>query len=147
MNFKRFETQVPSEYQELTFISNNGTQYIDTGLKGSDLADCELEIVMRDNTTNLSAYNFNGTYLSGSTAQFGLVATSNSECRSSMNFGFADAISTTGLNISEFHTIYATNGLQKVDNTVVGTLNFGILNGGNFLLFARIPSKSFILSN
>jgi hypothetical protein len=137
MNFKRFGTQVPTEYQEFTFIANSGTQYIDTGLKGSDLADCEVEIVMRNDTTLTTAYNFNGTYLSGSTAQFGLVATSSSECRSSMNFGFADAISTIGLNLSDFHTIYATNGLQKVDNTVVGTLNFGTLNNGSFLLFAR----------
>jgi hypothetical protein len=143
MNFKQYRTQVPSEYQELTFIANSGTQYIDTGLKGSDLADCELEIVMRNDTTILTAFNFNGSYLSGATAQLGLVATSGSECRSSMNFGFADAISTTELNISEFHTIYATNGLQKVDNTVVGTLNFGTLNNGSFLLFARTdPSRT-----
>jgi hypothetical protein len=141
MNFKRYRTQVPSEYQELTFIANSGTQYIDTGLKGSDLADCELEIVMRNDTAITTGFNFNGAYLSGSTAQLGLVATSSSECRSSMNFGFADAISTTGLNLSDFHTIYATNRLQKVDNTVVGTLNFGTLNNGSFLLFARTDSN------
>ena len=137
MNFKKFITHVPSEYQELTAIANLGTQYINTGLKGSDLEGCELEIVMKNDTTITTAYNFNGTYVSGSAAQFGLVATSSSECRASINFGFTTAISLTGLNLSDFHTIYATNGLQKVDNTVVGTLNFGTLNDNNFLLFAR----------
>lgn len=137
MAIKKYQTRVPIEYQELNAISNTGTQYIDTGLKGSDLVDCEVEIVMRNNTTTTTRYMFNGSYLSGSTAQFGLVATSNSECRASINYGFTDAISVTGLSLSDYHIIYAKSGLQKVDNTTVGTLNFGTLNNGNFLLFAR----------
>ena len=136
---KKYQTRVPNEYQEVDFIYNNYNQktYIDTGFISSDLYDCEIEMIMRNDSTTTTAYNFNGAYESGKTSQFGLVATDNNTCRVSINFGFTDAVSVTGLSINSFHTIYVRSGLQKVDNVTVGSNVFGTLNSLPFLLFAR----------
>lgn len=141
MALKKYSPRVPREYQEIEYLKCNGTQYIDTGLVGSDLTDCEVEIVMRNDSNYVTYYNFNGAYLSGSTAQLGLVATEDSYCRASLNFGFENPLGVTGLLLSQFHSIYATSGLQKVDGVTIDTLDFGSLTGQNFLLFARTQSN------
>lgn len=143
----RYELRVPRDYQEIEYLKCNGTQYIDTGLVGSDLSNCEIEAIIKNETTDTTAYNFNGAFLSGSTAQFGLVATSSTECRATINFGFVSAIGVTNLALSQYHTFYIKNGLQKVDGVTIDTLNLGTLNGQKFLLFARTNSSDSSITN
>ena len=128
---------LPEEYQEVEYIKSTGTQYIDTGLIGTDLTDKEIELTIKNNTTGLNQYNFNGAYLAGKVTQIGTVATSNTTCRCSINFGFTDAVGVDSLDITRFHKLYAKDGLQKVNNVQIGTKSFGSLNEYSFLLFAR----------
>lgn len=134
---KRYSIRVPSEYQEVEYLLNSGTQYIDTGLIGTDLYNCEIELTMSNESDITTRYNLNGAYKSGFTTHIGTVATSTTECRVSMNFGFADAVGITGLSNYQFHTIYLSDGIQKVDNVQIGTLSYGPASSLRFLIFAR----------
>ena len=137
INGEKYLPRVPSEYQEVAYLQNSGTQYIDTGLIGTDLYGCEIEITMSNESDVTTQYNFNGAYKSGNAVQLGLVATSATECRASMNFGFIDAASMSGLSNHQFHTLYLSDGLQKVDNVRIGTSSYGTASSLRFFLFAR----------
>lgn len=129
--------QLPEEYTQLDFITTTGTQYIDTGLIGTDLTDKEIELTIKNNTTGLNQFNFNGVYQLGKSTQMGTVATSTTTCRCAINFGFTDSVGVDGLDITKFHKLYVKDGLQKVNNVQIGTTSFGSLNEYHFLLFAR----------
>lgn len=129
--------KLPDGYIKADYIESNGTQYIDTGLIGTDLSDSEIELTIKNNTTGLNEYNFNGAYQTGKITQMGTVATSDTTCRCTINFGFTVGAGTDGLDITKFHKLYAKNGLQKANNVQVGTESFGSLNEYPFLLFAR----------
>lgn len=137
INGEKYLPRVPSEYQEVAYLQNSGTQYIDTGLIGTDLYDCEIELIISNESDLATQYNFNGAYKSGFTTQLGLVATSATECRASMNFGFSDAVGVTGLSNHQFHTLYLSDGLQKVDNIQINTVSYGTASSLHFFLFAR----------
>ncbi|MCR4794271.1 MAG: hypothetical protein K5898_03695 [Ruminococcus sp.] len=137
INGEKYLLRVPSAYQEVEYLQNSGTQYIDTGLIGTDLYGCEIEITMSNESDVTTQYNFNGAYKSGFATQLGLVATSATECRASMNFGFIDAASMPGLSNHQFHTLYLSDGLQKVDNVRIGTSSYGTASSLRFFLFAR----------
>lgn len=129
--------KLPDGYIKADYIESNGTQYIDTGLIGTDLSDSEIELTIKNNTTGLNEYNFNGAYQTGKITQMGTVATSDTTCRCTINFGFTEGAGANGLDITKFHKLYAKNGVQKVNNAQVDTKNFGSLNEYPFLLFAR----------
>ena len=128
---------LPDGYTQVEYLESTGTQYIDTGLIGTDLTDKEIELTIKNNTTGLNKYNFNGAYQVEKSTQMGTVATSNTTCRCSINFGFTDAVGVDSLDITRFHKLYAKDGLQKANNVQIGTKSFGSLNEYSFLLFAR----------
>jgi hypothetical protein len=138
MNFKKFGTQVPSDYQELTFIANSGTQYIDTGLVGTDLYGCEIEICMKvTKTTPANLYYLNGAYVAGHTTQSGLIREDDEYAHSVVNMGFNSPSYSGSIALSDWHTIYTSDGIQKIDGVIFSNKTYGTLNNLRYLLFAR----------
>lgn len=139
------QIELPSGCKKLEYIESTGNQYIDTGIPVNTLNNPKFEIKMKITSSNLDAYALNGSYVYGQAVQFGLAITSSTKARVTMNCGFASPVNYTDINKNDFHTLYLSNGLQKVDNIVIGessTINLEE-NNYNFYLFGRNGSITF----
>lgn len=147
---KQYAARLPFEYQEVEYIENYISEYIDTGLTGADMIDCEIEICMQVLISNANEFMLQGAYESGHTAQIGLVTVDENTVRCSMNLAFAEAVMVSGFSKADFHTLYLTSGLQKVDGVQVGTSQtVATLTTNQFLIFGRynqVGSSSITIS-
>lgn len=137
------KSKLPGDYTELEYIESTGTQYIDTGIPANISVDPKFEVKMKITSSKLNDYALNGSYVYGQVVQFGLVVTSSTKARVTMNCGFASPVVYTDINKNDFHTLYLSNGLQKVDNIVIGESSIINLeeNNYNFYLFGRNGSE------
>lgn len=136
-----FEWKLPNQ---LEYLESTGTQYIDTGFLSKDLADKSLYIRMKT-TGDASSYAYNGAYhISGTglTIQFGLLATSDTLCRTTLNHFDPSYLNVTNLQKSEFTemmmtpTEYWVNGEFKTTHEQTSVDK--ILETNNpFLIFGR----------
>lgn len=133
-----------AEYTELEYLESTGTQYINTGFLSNQLYDKSLYIKMKTTGDTLS-YAYNGAYhISGTglTIQFGLLATSDTLCRTTLNHFDPSYLNVTNLQKSEYTemmitpTEYWVNGELK--STHEQTSVDKILETNNpFLIFGR----------
>ena len=132
-------------YTELNYLESTGTQYIDTGIPANMFVDPKFEVKMKITSSKLNDYALNGSYVYGQAVQFGLVVTSSTKARVTMNCGFASPVGYTDVNKNDFHTLYLSNGLQKVDNIVIGESSIINVeeNNYNFYLFGRNGDKTY----
>lgn len=142
MNFKQFKKKLPDTYQELEYIQSGSlhlqTGYIDTGLVGTDLYGCEIETCMKVTViTSYNLYYLNGAYEAGHAAQTGLIREDTEYVHSVVNMGFNTALYSGSIALSDWHTIYTSDGIQKTDGIIVGNETYGTLNNLHYLLFAR----------
>ena len=136
-----FKWKLPNQ---LEYLESTGTQYIDTGFLSKDLADKSLYIRMKT-TGGTSSYAFNGAYHTsgtGLTIQFGLLATSDTLCRTSLNHFDPSYLNVMNLQKSEYTemmmtpTEYWVNGEFKANHEQTSVDN--ILETNNkFLIFGR----------
>ena len=129
---------------QLECLESTGTQYIDTGFLSKDLYDKSLYIKMKT-TGGTSSYAYNGAYhISGTglTIQFGLLTTSDTLCRTTMNHFDPSYLNVTDLQKSEYTemmmtpTEYWVNGEFKANHEQTSVDQ--ILETNNkFLLFGR----------
>lgn len=111
------------EYTELEYLESTGTQYIDTGWIANQLIDKTLYIKMK-NTGNNGNYAYNGAYdISGTglTIQFGLYATSDTQCRTTQNYFDPSYSQTSGLDKSLFYELQMDKTTYWLNGEVVGT--------------------------
>lgn len=111
------------EYTELEYLESTGTQWIDTGLIANQLIDKTLYIKMK-NTGNSGNYAYNGAYDvtgTGLTVQFGLYATSDTQCRTTQNYFDPSYSQTTGLDKSLFYELQMDKTTYWLNGEVVGT--------------------------
>lgn len=133
-----------AEYTELEYLESTGTQWIDTGFLSNQLYDKSLYIKMKT-TGGTSSYAYNGAYHTsgtGLTIQFGLLATSDTLCRTTSNHFDPSYLNVTNLKKSEYTellmtpTEYWVNGEFKAKHQqtsvdkILGTNN-------KFLIFGR----------
>lgn len=129
---------------ELDYLESTGTQWIDTGFLSSQLYDKSLYIKMKT-TGGTSSYAYNGAYhISGTglTIQFGLIATSDTLCRSTSNHFDPSYLNVANLQKSEYTelmmtpTEYWVNGELKAKHEQTSADK--ILETNNkFLIFGR----------
>ncbi len=115
-----FKWKLPNQ---LEYLESTGTQYIDTGWIANQLIDKTLYIKMK-NTGNSGNYAYNGAYdLSGTglTIQFGLYATSDTQCRTTQNYFDPSYSQTTGLDKSLFYELQMDKTTYWLNGEVVGT--------------------------
>lgn len=112
-----------TEYTELEYLESTGTQYINTGWIANQLIDKTLYIKMK-NTGNAGNYAYNGAYdISGTglTIQFGLYATSATQCRTTQNYFDPSYSQTPGLDKSLFYELQMDKTTYWLNGEVVGT--------------------------
>ena len=136
-----FKWKLPNQ---LEYLESTGTQYINTGFLSKDLYDKSLYIKMKT-TGGTSSYAYNGAFhISGTglTNQFGLLATSNTLCRTTQNHFDPSNLAVTNLQKSEFTelmmtpTEYWVNGEFKANHEQTSVDK--ILETNNpFLIFGR----------
>lgn len=136
-----FKWKLPNQ---LEYLESTGTQYIDTGFLSKDLADKSFYIRMKT-TGGTSSYAYNGAYhISGTglTIQFGLLATSDTLCRTTLNHFDPSYLNVTNLQKSEYTemimtpTEYWVNGEFKATHEQTSVDE--ILETNNpFLIFGR----------
>ena len=115
-----FKWKLPNQ---LEYLESTGTQYIDTGFIANQLIDKTLYIKMK-NTGNAGNFAYNGAYdISGTglTIQFGLYATSDTQCRTTQNYFDPSYSQTTGLDKSLFHELQMDKTTYWLNGEVVGT--------------------------
>lgn len=132
------------DYIELEYLESTGTQWIDTGFLSNQLYDKSLYIKMKT-TGGTSSYAYNGAYhLSGTglTIQFGLLATSDTLCRTTSNHFDPSYLNVTNIQKSEYTelmmtpTEYWVNGEFKANHQQTSVDK--ILETNNkFLIFGR----------
>lgn len=136
-----FKWKLPNQ---LEYLESTGTQYINTGFLSKELADKSLYIKMKT-TGGTSSYAFNGAYhISGTglTVQFGLLATSDTLCRTTLNHFDPSYLTVTNLQKSEYTEMmitpseYWVNGEFKANHQQTSVDK--ILETNNpFLIFGR----------
>lgn len=136
-----FKWKLPNQ---LEYLESTGTQWIDTGFLSKDLGDKSFYIRMKT-TGGTSSYAYNGAYhISGTglTIQFGLLATSDTLCRTTLNHFDPSHLNVTNLQKSEFTemmmtpTEYWVNGEFKAthEQTSVDKI---LETNNKFLIFGR----------
>ena len=136
-----FKWKLPNQ---LEYLESTGTQYIDTGFLSNQLYDKSLYIKMKT-TGGTSSYAYNGAYhISGTglTIQFGLLATSETLCRTTANHFDPSYLNVANLQKSEYTelmmtpTEYWVNGEFKANHEQTSVDK--ILETNNkFLIFGR----------
>lgn len=136
-----FKWKLPNQ---LEYLESTGTQYIDTGFLSNQLYDKSLYIKMKT-TGDTSSYAYNGAFhISGTglTIQFGLLATSDTLCRTTANHFDPSYLNVTNLQKSEYTelmmtpTEYWVNGEFKANHEQTSVDK--ILETNNkFLIFGR----------
>lgn len=112
-----------AEYTELEYLESTGTQYIDTGFLSNQLYDKSLYIKMKT-TGGTSSYAYNGAYhISGTglTVQFGLLATSDTLCRTTLNHFDPSYLNVTNLQKSEYTEMMMTPNEYWVNGELKST--------------------------
>lgn len=136
-----FKWKLPNQ---LEYLESTGAQYIETGFLSNQLYDKSLYVKMKT-TGGTSSYAYNGAYHTsgtGLTIQFGLLATSNTLCRTTLNHFDPSYLNVTDLQKSEFTemmmtpTEYWVNGEFKANHQQTSVDK--ILETNNkFLIFGR----------
>ena len=105
---------LPKEYQQVEYIESTGTQFIDTGLKGTNKTELELELQYTDVTTSTSTRLFGARTSSTKNAFYiGSYAATNSPFY--LNFNSGSYPSTLYLNLTK-HNIKIKNSIAYVDD-------------------------------
>lgn len=134
-NILKQNQNLPSAYQEVEYIESSGTQYINTGVKVSDLGATGAIEWNIASPSDFTGYILMGSYYSGAALQAGYRNTDEMSC----NYGFSAAL-TYPANKYQFNKIYVSNGIQKLNDEIIGTYQTSgdmSTNTQNLLLFGR----------
>lgn len=133
---------LPAEYEQLDSVLGGDRRYLNTHFKCSEFYGCEIEICMKvHSSAGDSMYLLNGAYDPGKTAQSGLITNGRATCFVTMNYGFSQSIYSNNISRNEFHTLYMSDGEQRVDGVPYAYENYGTLTDYVYLLFARRDSE------
>lgn len=148
---KYIASQLPAEYEQVdSVLGGDGTNinnaYLNTRFKCSDFYGCEIEICMLGNLRERNKWYLNGAYEPGKVAQSGLIGNSTTTCYGNLNYGFAQAVYTSDVDVTKFHTLYMSDGEQRFDGVPYAYENYGTLTDYVYLLFARKDSSGVTVS-
>lgn len=144
---KYITSQLPAEYEQLDSVLGGGAEYLSTGFKCSEFYGCEIEICMKvHSSVEDNKYLLNGAYDSGKVAQSGLITNSSTTCYATINYGFSQAANSNNVSRNEFHTLYMSDGEQRLDGVPYAYENYGTLTDYVYLLFARKDSSGTTVS-
>ena len=111
------KSSVPSEYQEVEYIESTGTQYIDTGMKGTENTKVDIEFQI----TGIKFLPFGAR--SGATSNCFAIWSLNANVGSSLRVGFDGTNGYTGgpTTTDKYHIIHSKDGTY-VNNELVWTI-------------------------